>query len=58
MTDTPKPCPVCGKPAQMPHTPFCSARCKKVDLHRWLGEVYKIETPDSSTTESLREDEE
>lgn len=56
MTDTPKPCPVCGKPSQSPHSPFCSARCKKVDLHRWLGEVYRIESTDSAPQENLDDD--
>jgi len=37
-----KECPICGKPAQTEHMPFCSARCHKVDLHRWLGEVYRV----------------
>ena len=35
-------CPICGKPAARPHAPFCSARCKRVDLNRWLGEVYVV----------------
>jgi len=38
-----KPCPVCGKPPQPKHEPFCSARCQQVDLHRWMGEVYRID---------------
>ncbi|MDA8232709.1 MAG: DNA gyrase inhibitor YacG [Magnetospirillum sp.] len=43
----PKPCPICGKPAQPEYRPFCSARCADVDLHRWLGEVYRVETPET-----------
>ena len=39
-------CPVCGKPAAAravnPAFPFCSDRCKQVDLGKWLGEEYRI----------------
>ncbi|MDR3439903.1 DNA gyrase inhibitor YacG [Telmatospirillum sp.] len=35
-------CPVCGKPADEEHRPFCSARCRQVDLSRWLKEVYVV----------------
>ncbi|MDO8608365.1 MAG: DNA gyrase inhibitor YacG [Phaeospirillum sp.] len=39
------PCPICGKPAEDPkYKPFCCGRCADVDLHRWLGGVYRIET--------------
>ena len=35
-------CPICGKPSGKDHAPFCSARCRQVDLNRWLGETYRI----------------
>jgi hypothetical protein len=35
-------CPICGKPPSPEHRPFCSARCKQIDLGRWLGETYRI----------------
>lgn len=38
----PKPCPICGKPSVYATRPFCSARCKDVDLHRWLGGQYAV----------------
>jgi endogenous inhibitor of DNA gyrase (YacG/DUF329 family) len=38
------PCPICGKPTQEGHVPFCSKRCADVDLNRWLGGVYSIPT--------------
>lgn len=41
-------CSTCGKPAEFfaePAGPFCSTRCKLVDLGRWLGEEYKINEP-------------
>jgi endogenous inhibitor of DNA gyrase (YacG/DUF329 family) len=37
-------CPICSKPVDAAHRPFCSRRCADVDLHRWLGGVYRIET--------------
>jgi uncharacterized protein len=39
------PCPICGKPAASPgHRPFCSPRCRDIDLGRWLKGTYRIET--------------
>ena len=40
-------CPICGKPADFntPASPFCSARCKMIDLGKWLGEDYRISEP-------------
>lgn len=35
-------CPVCGRPAVPEHRPFCSARCRQVDLGRWLTGGYAI----------------
>lgn len=55
MTDTPepstppsrlKPCPICSKLAVTAYRPFCSARCKQVDLHRWLKGSYAIPVVD------------
>ncbi len=44
-------CPICeGERAPLAENksfPFCSARCKMVDLGRWLGEEYFI--PDESS---------
>ena len=40
---TPK-CPTCGAPVPLKTEafPFCSSRCRLVDLGRWLGEEYRI----------------
>lgn len=40
-------CAICGKPvdAGTGTAPFCSPRCKMIDLGRWLGEDYKISEP-------------
>ena len=37
-----KPCPICGKPAKADSRPFCSERCRDVDLNRWLSNSYAI----------------
>jgi endogenous inhibitor of DNA gyrase (YacG/DUF329 family) len=37
-----KPCPICGKPATEASRPFCSERCRDVDLNRWLSGSYAI----------------
>lgn len=38
-------CPICGSPIrEVGETfPFCSQRCRLVDLGKWLGESYRIE---------------
>ncbi|WP_374448503.1 DNA gyrase inhibitor YacG [Stella sp.] len=46
----PTACPICGRPVTAAHRPFCSARCRQVDLGRWLGETYRI--PAVETDES------
>jgi len=44
-------CPICetrmdlSGPKEWPDRPFCSMRCKWIDLGRWLGGDYRIETP-------------
>jgi endogenous inhibitor of DNA gyrase (YacG/DUF329 family) len=41
-------CPVCDRliqgasTAEWPQFPFCSERCRLVDLGRWLGQQYRI----------------
>ncbi len=37
-----KPCPICGKPSVAASKPFCSERCRDVDLNRWLSNSYAI----------------
>jgi endogenous inhibitor of DNA gyrase (YacG/DUF329 family) len=37
-----KPCPICRKPAAAALRPFCSERCRDVDLNRWLSGSYVI----------------
>jgi endogenous inhibitor of DNA gyrase (YacG/DUF329 family) len=40
--DKEKPCPICGKPATEASRPFCSERCRDVDLNRWLSGSYVV----------------
>jgi len=38
-------CPTCGKTTSWdknPFRPFCSERCKLVDLSRWVNEEYRV----------------
>jgi len=42
----PRQCPICGKPpaprAANRAFPFCSERCRLLDLGKWLGEDYRV----------------
>ena len=41
-------CPICKKENEFfsePVGPFCSARCKMIDLGKWLDEDYRISEP-------------
>ncbi|MFQ3592205.1 MAG: DNA gyrase inhibitor YacG [Gemmataceae bacterium] len=41
-------CPTCEKPGQLnsirewPYFPFCSYKCKMIDLGRWFDEQYRV----------------
>ena len=38
-------CPICSKPVEWkdnPFRPFCSERCKLLDLSRWVSEEYSV----------------
>ena len=44
------PCPICGKPSPPRAAgnrafPFCSPRCKLLDLGKWLDEDYRVPGP-------------
>ena len=56
-------CPVCDKPFRPPATtndacfPFCSDRCRKVDLFRWFdGKYAVVEELDPQVAEFLQHD--
>jgi endogenous inhibitor of DNA gyrase (YacG/DUF329 family) len=49
-------CAICDQefdPAHSPAMPFCSERCKQIDLGRWIDEKYSmpIERPESADDE-------
>lgn len=46
-------CPICKKPVALdePSIPFCSDRCKLIDLGNWASEKYVISTPIEQTEE-------
>lgn len=45
-------CPRCGKKntwkSNNPYRPFCSERCKLIDLGKWADEEYKIPSQQSN----------
>jgi uncharacterized protein len=57
-----RPCPICKKPSERarenPYAPFCSQRCKLVDLGNWLAEGYRIAEPESAAFEEASDDKE
>jgi endogenous inhibitor of DNA gyrase (YacG/DUF329 family) len=46
-------CPICDKPFEvqslddLPTFPFCSQRCRLVDLGRWIDGAYAIPGPEA-----------
>ena len=66
MSDQPRvitvKCPHCGTSlvysTDNPFRPFCSERCKMIDLGQWADENYKIPTPDTSSATLISEDSE
>jgi endogenous inhibitor of DNA gyrase (YacG/DUF329 family) len=42
------PCPACGRDSRYapdnPYRPFCSARCKGIDLGAWASEQFRVPT--------------
>lgn len=35
-------CPICDKPSIKDYKPFCSERCKMVDLGKWVTGAYAV----------------
>jgi endogenous inhibitor of DNA gyrase (YacG/DUF329 family) len=53
-------CPICKKPVQRddPFMPFCSDRCRIIDLGNWASEKYVISSPiEHNYPEGATEDE-
>ena len=55
-------CPTCGKKVDWkdnPYRPFCSERCKLVDLGKWVNEEYRVpgrEVPSDPASNENQED--
>ena len=46
-------CPICKKETISegnPDRPFCSERCKLIDLDNWLSERYRVSSPAEDDT--------
>jgi endogenous inhibitor of DNA gyrase (YacG/DUF329 family) len=52
-------CPICRKKVApgSPYVPFCSDRCRLIDLGNWASEKYRISTPAQPEEEGKEEDE-
>jgi len=53
------PCPICKKPVPFddPNMPFCSDRCRLLDLGNWAAEKYRIEGSKKDALDDLEESE-
>ncbi len=51
-----RPCPECGKTSNREHYPFCSDRCRTLDLSRWLKGSYAIPVSDDESKAEEGED--
>lgn len=53
-------CPTCGKTIfwtdEYPYRPFCSERCKLIDLGAWAAEEYRIPSSTPPDLEDFEED--
>ncbi len=51
-------CPICNKPVNSTDSdfPFCSDRCRLIDLGKWASGQYVISSPVTDAEESIRED--
>lgn len=51
-------CPRCAKPVhwgpESPFRPFCSERCKMIDLGAWASEEYRVAVKDNDADEDAR----
>ncbi|KQQ38240.1 DNA gyrase inhibitor [Rhizobium sp. Leaf306] len=51
-----RPCPECSRPSAREHYPFCSDRCRNLDLSRWLQGSYAIPLADDESKADNYED--
>ena len=50
-------CPICKKlvTAATPDFPFCSQRCREIDLGKWASGAYVITSPVTDAEEAIRD---
>ena len=50
-------CPICKKPVKStdPEFPFCSQRCRTIDLGKWATGAYVISSPVTDAEEGIRD---
>ena len=50
-------CPICKKVVKSgdPEFPFCSDRCRTIDLGKWASGAYVIASPVADAEEQIRE---
>jgi uncharacterized protein len=53
-------CPICKKPVEKddPDFPFCSERCRTIDLGKWASGQYVISSPLKDTADEFEEESE
>jgi uncharacterized protein len=51
-------CPICKKATKTADTdfPFCSERCRLIDLGKWASGAYVISSPVDDAEEAIRQD--
>jgi endogenous inhibitor of DNA gyrase (YacG/DUF329 family) len=49
-------CPICKNPKSVENNPFCSARCKNIDLSKWLIGGYVIANDDETENSEIEKD--
>jgi uncharacterized protein len=50
-------CPICKKPVKSTNSdfPFCSERCRTIDLGKWASGGYVISSPVTDAEEGIRD---
>ena len=50
-------CPICKKAVKStdPDSPFCSDRCRMIDLGKWASGQYVISSPVTDSEESIQD---
>jgi len=49
-------CPICKNPKSVENNPFCSTRCKDIDLSKWLIGGYVIANDDETENSEIEKD--